>query len=200
MNVSAKANTLLICLTSVLRFSVLSIGVSLSLLPPQLSYAQVLESFQSVNYPDRFIRHRNFLGYLDRVVATDKVARQDATFHIVPGLAGKCSSFESINYPDHFLRHQDFRLKLAKREDTQLFKEDATFCLVPGLLRAQLRSFESVNFPGQYIRHFNFELWLNKPDGTETFKKDATFLIISPLSEHFPAPIDPGSNNIPASD
>jgi hypothetical protein len=131
MNTSAKANALRICHTSILKFFALSISVSLSLLAPQLSYAEEVISFESVNYPDRFIRHRNFLGYVDPVVVTDKLGRQDATFHVVPGLAGKCSSFESINYPDHFLRHQDFRLKLAKREDTQLFKEDATFCLVP---------------------------------------------------------------------
>jgi hypothetical protein len=168
-------------------FFSLSMAILLLLLLPRPSFAQQLQSFQSLNYQDHYIRHRNFLGYLDPVAVSDKLARQDATFQVVPGLAGKCESFESVNHQDFFLRHQDFRVKLAKREDTPLFKEDATFCRVPGLANQQLASFESANFPGQYIRHFNFELWLNKPDGTEIFKKDATFLIIGPLTVGFPS-------------
>ena len=159
-----------------------------------------MNSYRSLNYPERYIRHRSFLAYIDPIVASDHLGRNDATFRLVPGLAGRCSSFESVNYPGFFLRHQDFRLKLAKQTDDQLFKEDATFCIVPGLGNSSAQSFESVNFPGYYLRHSNFELWLAKPDGSRLFKQDATFIPSPPLTEHPPSvPIDQGTNQIPAS-
>jgi hypothetical protein len=174
-------------------------AVSLSLLLSQLSYAQEPSSFRSLNYPDRYIRHRLSLGYIDRIVASDGVGRKDATFRLVSGLAGRCRSFESVNYPGSFLRHQNYRLKLAKQTDDQLFKDDATFCVVSGLANSEGRSFESVNFPQHYIRHSNFELWLGKSDGSQSFKKDATFFFSPPLTVHPPsAPIDPGTNLVPA--
>jgi len=173
-------------LSSVLKALVVGSAVALSLLLSPLSYAQEPNSFRSWNYPDRYIRHRLSLGYIDPIVASDKLGRKDATFRLVPGLAGKCSSFESVNYPGHFLRHQNYRLKLAKQTDDQLFKEDATFCVVRGLASSNGRSFESVNFPKHYIRHSNFELWLAKSDGSPLFKKDATFIISPPLTVHPP--------------
>jgi hypothetical protein len=172
---------------SVLKGLIVGTAVSLSLLLSQLSYAQELNSYRSWNYPDRYIRHRLSLGYIDVIVASDKLGREDATFRLVPGLAGRCNSFESVNYPDHFLRHQDFRLKLAKQTDDQLFKKDATFCVVGGLASSDGRSFESVNFPKHYIRHSNFELWLAKTDESPLFKKDATFSISPALTLHPPA-------------
>lgn len=161
--------------------------VSLSLLLSQLGYAEQINSFKSWNYPDRYIRHRLSLAYIDPIVASDQVGRKDATFRLVPGLAGKCRSFESVNYPGHFLRHQNFRLKLAKQANDQLFKQDATFCFVGGLASSEGRSFESVNFLKHYIRHLNFELWLAKSDGNQLFKKDATFIISPPLTVHSPS-------------
>jgi hypothetical protein len=40
-------------------------------------------SFRSVNYPDHYIRHRDFTLHLERAV--DDLSRQDATFRIVDG-------------------------------------------------------------------------------------------------------------------
>jgi len=175
-------------LNSVLKNLVVGSAVSLSLLLSQSSYAQEPSSFRSWNYPDRYIRHRLSLGYIDPIVASDKLGRKDATFRLVPGLTGRCRSFEAVNYPGHFLRHQNYRLKLAKQTDAQLFKEDVTFCVVSGLANSEGRSFESVNFPKHYIRHSNFELWLGKSDGSQLFKKDATFIISLPLTE-YPPPV-----------
>jgi hypothetical protein len=42
-------------------------------------------SFRSVNFPDRFLRHRDFHLFVEPV---DAATRADATFSIVPGLAG----------------------------------------------------------------------------------------------------------------
>jgi hypothetical protein len=150
-----------------------------------------LGSFRSSNYPYHYMRHRSSLGYLDRVVARDKLGRRDATFRLVPGLAGKCRSFESVNYPGHFLRHQNYRLKLAARSEDQLFKQDATFCFKPGMSGSGGYSFESINFPGHYIRHTNFDLWLARSDGSALFREDATFYQSPALTTHEPAvPID----------
>lgn len=184
---------------AILKCLIVGAAVSSFLVLSQLSYAQDPSSFRSWNYPDRYIRHRLSLGYIDKIVTRDSLGRKDATFRLVPGLAGKCRSFESVNYPGHFLRHQNYRLKLAKQTSDKLFKEDATFCVVLGLASSQDRSFESVNFPKHYIRHSNFELWLAKSDGSPLFKKDATFIVSPPLTVHPPAgPIDPGTNQIPA--
>jgi len=175
------------------------VSVACLLLLPQLSYAQEPNSFRSWNYPDRYIRHRLSLGYIDPIIERDKLGRKDATFRLVPGLAGRCRSFESVNYPGHFLRHQNYRLKLAKKTDDQLFKEDATFCIVGGLANSEGSSFESVNLPKHYIRHSNFELWLGKSDGSPLFKKDATFSISRPLTVYPPSQkVDDGPILIPA--
>ncbi len=146
--------------------------------PPPLHSFQGLASFQSYNYPDLYMRHRDGLGYIES--ANDDPTRQDITFRIVPGLADRnCNSFESVNFPNHFLRHQDFRLRLSKSLNDQLFREDATFCIVPGLFDSNGYSFKSFNFPTHYIRHRNFQLWLDAPDGSDLFRKDATFTFIT---------------------
>ena len=104
-------------------------------------------SFKSYNIPDHYIRHKNFLGYLEPI--TDDLGKKDATYKLVPGLANSnCSSFESVNFPGHFLRHENFRLKLVRRINQRLFREDATFCIVSGLFDNNASSFESLNFPG----------------------------------------------------
>jgi hypothetical protein len=135
-----------------------------------------VSSFQSVNYPDRYIRHKGFLGYIDPI-RTD-LDRSDAGFVFVPGLADKkMFSFRSVNYPDHFLRHQNFEMKLHKPDGSDLYRKDATFKIVPGLYGEGGFSFESVNYPGYYIRHQNFRLYIHRIDGSELFRKDATFMV-----------------------
>jgi Alpha-L-arabinofuranosidase B (ABFB) domain len=126
-----------------------------------------------------------------------KIGEKDATFKLVPGLAGKGTSFESINNRGYFLRHENFRLVLAKLTDTKLFREDATFYVVPGLASSDAVSFESFNFPKQYIRHFHFELWVNPFDGSDAFRKDATFIKTVPPGG---GTIDPGTNQVPVSE
>jgi Alpha-L-arabinofuranosidase B (ABFB) domain len=157
----------------------LALGVAIFLLlPSKESYSQEF-SFQSVNFPDRFIRHRNFLGFIEPI--TDQQAAKDAIFVSVPGLAGKCHSLQASNFPGFFLRHQNFRLKLSKAETKQLFRQDASFCFRDGLADSNFRSFESVNFPNHFIRHRDFELMISPNDGSDLFKKDATFIIKNPV-------------------
>jgi hypothetical protein len=169
------------------RWRSLSIVVMLLVAPlvgaaPAGSQGEEGNSFRSWNFPDHYIRHRDRLGRVDKIVASDKLGRNDGTFRIVPGLAGQCRSFESVNYPGHFLRHQDYRVKLAPRSDDELFRKDATFCFRMGLASSQARSFESFN----YMRHKNFELWIARADSA-LFKKDATYFIAPALTTHGPA-------------
>ncbi len=142
-------------------------------------------ALQSFNYPDHFIRHRNFVGEVTPI-GTD-MDRKDATFRVIPGLAeqeypslqGEYISLQSVNYPGYYLRYHDGMIKLHKYRDEELFKKNATFRLVPGLANRAWSSFESLHYPGFYVRHKNFKLYLERGD-SDLSRKDATFKILSP--------------------
>ena len=138
-------------------------------------------SFESKNYPDHFIAHKEFNGLIAR--ANSDSEKSSATFKVVPGLSDpNLISFESVDYPNHFLRHTNFSIKLHKNDGTQLFKEDATFKNVSGLAGTQFCSFESSNYPEHFIRHRNRMLWIDKREDTDLFKDDGSFRQKDPLS------------------
>lgn len=138
------------------------------------------QSLESVNYPDHFIRHANYLGEITPI--STALDRQDSTFVVVPSLNGRpgAVSIESTNYPGYFLRHQNFRLNLSRYDSTPLFNDDASFFVRPGLADPRGISLESVNYPGHFIRHSSFHLFLNPIDGSTLFRQDATFLLAAP--------------------
>ncbi|WP_433615815.1 AbfB domain-containing protein [Dactylosporangium sp. CA-139114] len=112
----------------------------------------------------RYARHMNGLGYTETVSSgSDQLLRQDATWRVVPGLAGGCYSLQASNYPGYYLRHQNGRVKISADDGTALTRADATWCAktAPGGVRLA-----SWNFPGSYLRHINAELWLATPGGT----------------------------------
>nr|BFE55700.1 hypothetical protein GCM10020063_002260 [Dactylosporangium thailandense] len=112
----------------------------------------------------RYVRHMNGLGYTENVSSSsDQLLKQDATWRVVPGLAGGCYSLQSRNYPGYYLRHQNGRVKISADDGTALTRADATWCAktAPGGVRLA-----SWNFPGSYLRHINAELWLATPGGT----------------------------------
>jgi hypothetical protein len=84
-------------------------------------------SFESVNFPGRFLRHRaNNEIWLD---ANDGSAtfRADATWHRRAGLANSSwSSYESFNLPAQYLRHSGF-LMITGTVVGSLQQADATF-------------------------------------------------------------------------
>jgi hypothetical protein len=133
-------------------------------------------ALESVNYPDRLLRHENFLAFLEEIDEYRRLDREDASFVIVGGLAGEGVSFRSVNYPDRYLRHQDYRLKLHRDDGSRLFEEDATFYIGDGLARGG-SSLESYNFPGYFLRHRDFEVWLDRRERSSLYRQDATFLI-----------------------
>ena len=140
------------------------------------------KSFRSYNYPAHYIRHRNYGGEITTI--NSSLDKKDATFKLVPGLAGG-SSFESLNFPGYYLRHRNFRIFLERATDTEQFRKDASFIVeVPGLVHRRFAyrggplhsSFMSISHPGYYIRHRNFRLYLEKGND-DMFLKDASFLM-----------------------
>lgn len=88
-----------------------------------------LVSFESVNFPGRFIRHRNNQIFVEQ---NDNTAlfRADATFRQVAGLASSSwSSFQSYNFPTRYIRHRNFVL-YSEVPSTATDRADATFRLV----------------------------------------------------------------------
>ncbi|GGU67156.1 glycoside hydrolase family 43 protein [Lentzea flava] len=136
-------------------------------------------SLRSVNYADRYVRHRDNLGYVEQIsTATD---RQDATFTVVPGLANTaCVSLRSVNFPDRYLRHYDFRVRLDVNNGDATFARDATFCGHAGL--AGGLSLESYSHPGRYLRHYAFAVRVDQYAPGSGFAGDASFTVTAPLA------------------
>ena len=152
-------------------------------------------SLQSTNYPDRFIRHQNFLGELTPIQSD--LDQHDGTFDLQTSQDGTVQ-LASINRDGFFLRHQDFRLKLqqdphqfapgepgtfghgAPLPEEQLFMADSSFHVVPGLADPTGISFQSVNFPDRYIRHRDFHLFLESVND-DLGHRDATFKRVAPF-------------------
>ncbi len=139
-------------------------------------------SLQSDNYPDHWVRHRNYLGEITRIDPASELDHKDSTFVIRRGLSGRGISFESVNYPGFFLRHQGYRIKLHQRERTDLYEKDASFIVRRGLT-GKRNSFESVNYPGHYLRHCSYHLFIdnnqrgNRACNPAVFKGDVTFRV-----------------------
>ena len=136
------------------------------------------KSFESSNLPGHFFQRKNTSGHLSPILSTSDP--QDATFKLVPGLAGNlpdCISFESYTVPGAFLRHVDGFLQLDQWESDTSFTESATFCVQDGLANAAQVSFAAYTDPDHYVRHQDGRLRLLVNDGSDTFQEAATFII-----------------------
>ena len=144
--------------------------------------------FRSFNFPDHFIRHRNFLGEISRKDAGGPA--DDFNFVVVDRGQGRVS-LRSVNFRDRFLRHRDFVIRLEGPKDPRpdAFKLDSVFVREPGLANRSGFSFRSVNFPDRYIRHRDFRLLL-EPRNSPNLAPDATFFESVPLSEPEGIPAD----------
>ncbi len=133
--------------------------------------------FQSFNFRDHFIRHRNFQGELTKL---DKLT-DDFLFTIVPRGQPHLVSLRSVNFPDRFLRHRDFRvlLEAPSGPGDQLFQQDSAFFLEPGPADPNGVSFRSFNFRDRLIRHRDFHLFV-EPEDSPNLSPDATFFQTRP--------------------
>ncbi|MGW0581844.1 AbfB domain-containing protein [Streptomyces sp. NPDC002920] len=136
-------------------------------------------------FTDRYIRHKDGLGYTEVVTsASGDLLKQDATWKVRPGLANRlCYSFESRNYPGEYLRHRDFRVRREAGGDSALYKADATWCPVRADGGVRL---SAANYPLQYLRHIDAALWLARLGGTHAwddpafFTEDTTWAVDAP--------------------
>jgi len=155
-------------------------------------------SLQSLNFPDRHIRHQDFLGEISPIQSD--LDRHDATFQIQDGARpGDLVRLRSLNFPLHVLRHEDFRIKLHEynpplfgpfsRPETpeeRLLREDTSFFMIFGLADPAAVSFRSFNFPDRFIRHRDFHLFVELVDD-DLSRRDATFRLVDPFA--LPEPI-----------
>ena len=59
-------------------------------------------SLRSVNYPDRYIRHKNFELWLDKIDFLDKLAIKDTTWKLS---YSRPILINSVNLPEQAVRH-----------------------------------------------------------------------------------------------
>ncbi|MGW0396485.1 family 43 glycosylhydrolase [Streptomyces sp. NPDC003002] len=125
----------------------------------------------SFNYPDHYIRHREYRGKLEAGVTN----LADSQFRTVTGLAGSGTvSLESANFPGHYLRSRNGEVWVERNDGTTAFKNSAAFYQRPGLADPAGVSYESYTSPGQYLRHFGFLLYVQGVGGAVA-TQDATY-------------------------
>lgn len=131
---------------------------------------------EPVGQPGYRVRHRNFLGRIDRIGAgSPSLDRADSTFTVRAGLAdARCVSLEAVNYPGFYLRHQDFAIHLHRREFGALYAADATFCPGAGLAGRDT-SLRSYNYPDRYLYHERSQLYIARVGGGTA--RSATFAV-----------------------
>jgi hypothetical protein len=91
----------------------------------------VFLSLEAYNFPSYFLRHQGFRLQLQKRDGSRQYD-EDATFTLVPGIAGSDVTLESYNYRGYFLRHENFELWLSRPQSTVTFRSDATFHPVYG--------------------------------------------------------------------
>jgi hypothetical protein len=134
---------------------------------------------KSSNFPDRYVRHSNFIGRIDPYPFDPN---QDQLWRMVPGLADSAGvSFQSVNFPTRYLRHSGLAIRLDVNDNTATFRADATFYRTAGLADSAWSSFRSYNLPTSYLRHSNFVLRVDplSASSSATDRQDATFRVTS---------------------
>ncbi|MCP2163424.1 glycoside hydrolase family 43 protein [Goodfellowiella coeruleoviolacea] len=132
---------------------------------------------KSYNYPDRYVRHQNYVGRID---AYPFDPYSDQQWVVVPGLADAAGvSFRSLTDPTRYLRHYDYALRLDANDGSATFAADATFYRTAGLADSGWASFRSYNFPDRYLRHADFVLRIDpvSAGSSSADKQDATFRV-----------------------
>ena len=156
-------------------------------------------SFESVNFPGRFLRHANGRVRLDADTGGSFAA--DATWCSRTGLAVGGTSFESANFPGSYLRHYADNAYLARSGgpnawDTAAgFAADATWDVSgPALWRSSVplpvdvrRSLQVTtwNLTDRYLRHADSLGHTEAVNGGSSalLKNDATFVVRRGLAD-----------------
>ena len=141
-------------------------------------------SLQASNYTGSYLTAVN--GTARLVTPANATDRQQATFRMVPGLAGQGVSFASATSANQYLRHQNNQILQQTSDGGDVFKRGASFLQhaflagTCGCTTGTCSSYESVDWPGYYVRHRNFSFYIDKLDGSDGFKQDASFCAAPP--------------------
>jgi hypothetical protein len=148
-------------------------------------------SFESRNFPGRYLRHRAYRVYSEANNGGTFAA--DATFCARPGLSGGGTSLESANLPGYFMRHRSEEVWMDANNGGS-FTADATWGVSAGWWRSgadlpvgQRRSFR-VTTPGYETRYLRHRDGLARTDvitstSAATDRLDATFIVRAGLAE-----------------
>ena len=82
-------------------------------------------SFESCNYPGRFLRHQNFRLVLSQNNDSDLFLADSTFYRSRCYVEGAC--FESHNYHGRYIRHRNYELWLDESDGSELFQKDASF-------------------------------------------------------------------------
>jgi hypothetical protein len=149
-------------------------------------------SFESRNFPGRYLRHRAFRVYNE--ASTGGTFTADATFCAREGLSGGGTSFESPSLPGHYLRHRNAEIWMDPAAGTTGFRDDATWNVVTPWWRSgadlpdgQTRSLR-VTTPGydnRYLRHQDSAARTDVIDAASpaTAKQDGSWIVRPGLAE-----------------
>ncbi|MCA2214459.1 AbfB domain-containing protein [Jidongwangia harbinensis] len=148
-------------------------------------------SFESRNFPGRYLRHRGNRVYSE--ANSGGTFNADATYCARPGLSGGGTSLESANLSGHYLRHRNAEI-WVEQSTGGTFAADATWAVVPGWWRSgadlaagQRRSFRvtTPGFTDRYLRHRDglARTDVLGPGSGATDRLDATYIVRPGLAE-----------------
>jgi len=158
--------------------------------PPPARPVPCSVSFESVNFPGKYLRHKNSEVVLEKNDNSDRF-RKDASFiwHNRKTFTGgeNVVNLEAVEPRGHYIRHQDFKLRIALRGTLPTFDVDATFFPRPGLrprrdMGVETVSFRSVNLADKFIRHAHSLGEVTKV-ASMLDRADATFMVRPGLKE-----------------
>ena len=145
-------------------------------------YGSLYIRFESVNFPNHFIRHRNSECWLDEYGANggDDLFNADSSFKVVDGISGvdKGVSFQSQNFPDYYLTHKDGLIRIENMISDPTLVDDATWIVIESLWPDETGDTFSLSYPtnqNAFIRHANYRLQMHENDQSDLFKQDASF-------------------------
>ncbi|CAK8691440.1 unnamed protein product [Clavelina lepadiformis] len=107
-------------------------GERFVIISPGLTGSPGTVSFKSVDQPNHYLRHQNYLIHLHPYHNSD-LYRNDASFYPRQDLFySGYTVYESENYPRYYIRHQGYRLKISEEDNSELLHKDSSFVSILG--------------------------------------------------------------------
>merc|ERR1712168_54066 len=139
-------------------------------------YFDGFTAYESVNYPNQFIRHANFILWLNHDDGSALFKAGASWKTTIPQVQQVTTyddaTFQSYDWPTHKIgiRNWNQGYLTNNNVDYQHYKVVKGLCSIAGTI-----SFESVKKPGQYLRHHTGKIYLDKGDSSDLYRSDACF-------------------------